>query len=110
MPKFTPGPWTAFLLSLEAEILAHGSKDVRIADVFCGTSFTGMGDYYVSEKECHANARLIAAAPEMYEALKECVYQIHLAYSRIPGFPDDAKQAFDNGLAALALANGGKDA
>lgn len=45
------------------------------AGVFHGNTDT---EAITSEEELIANARLIAAAPEMYEALKECVMKMEV--------------------------------
>ena len=90
----TPGPWTA-------SFSFHGTKP-GIGDVWqidaenhavCTTQFC-----YAAETE--ANARLIAAAPELLEAASEALKGLELA-----GF-DRSRQA--NGLrAAIAKATGG---
>lgn len=59
-PKYTPGPW----------ILKPYRKDFSIG-------ISGKSEYVVtvtgmSEKD-RANARLIASAPELLEALQECI-------------------------------------
>ena len=66
--KFTPGSWVSRPLVDGAEVYADSGAP--IADVFCGDAFI-KGHYHVSGAECHANAALIATAPDMYKALKE---------------------------------------
>jgi hypothetical protein len=58
--KFTPGPWMIGFKHDEMGVIAPGP--VAIAD--CNY------DPALSESEKQANARLIAAAPEMLEALR----------------------------------------
>ncbi|MCY4318329.1 MAG: hypothetical protein OXE76_03895 [Alphaproteobacteria bacterium] len=61
-PKFTPGPWR---VSLSDECAVVDRDGCDIAD--CGA-------LYESEPEqCEANARLIAASPDMLEALKAII-------------------------------------
>jgi len=61
MGKHTPGPWTF----TKARTIIHISNGVRpIAEVPC------RADKRTVYPEAEANARLIAAAPEMLEALK----------------------------------------
>lgn len=63
--KFTPGPWTV------SEYTNYDGWSV-FADVI-GCVAERWPAYTMSEDqktEAHANARLIAAAPELYEALK----------------------------------------
>jgi hypothetical protein len=70
-PKFTPGPWE---LGDEAPLTIY-AKD--------GYAVTGIADADESEggrpEEDVANAHLIAAAPEMYEALDVAADIIHAA-------------------------------
>tara|TARA_R110002020_G_scaffold76552_1_gene193875 strand:- start:1124 stop:1450 length:327 start_codon:yes stop_codon:yes gene_type:complete len=74
-PTFTKGPW-----KLENEVMTQlGGKGVycrtvrqsegfRIADVFAPSE--GVTGTTEKRNEDHANARLIAAAPELYEQCK----------------------------------------
>ena len=63
MSKHTPGPWYAGTKSVTAsETENRLGLDVRI--------FGGNRD------DNKANARLIAAAPEMYETLKALIYEL----------------------------------
>jgi hypothetical protein len=55
-PSFTPGPW--MLTAMGGQTLVHVETE-RVARVFTRNGI--------------ANARLIAAAPELYEALSEVV-------------------------------------
>ena len=61
MSKFTKGEW--HLAPLTGEVRANGS---RIAKVYGATEF----NHSRNAEECAANARLILAAPAMYEALQ----------------------------------------
>ena len=65
-PKFTPGPWgnVDFALSNEIGTL----KNPLIAVV--------QSRHCDSPDELRANAHLIAAAPELYEALEECAIDL----------------------------------
>jgi hypothetical protein len=67
MAAHTPGPW---IVDLEYRVDAEGNMDG--ADQVCAE--TGHTVAFIStgmrEDEHHANAHLIAAAPEMYGALK----------------------------------------
>lgn len=63
---FTPGPWTYD----PYWSLIHGPKAVEIAAVHAATQH---GEKRARLDTAQANARLIAAAPAMYEALKELV-------------------------------------
>lgn len=59
-PKFTPGPWRAGLSIYKSQAIVVADKGGQIADVFA-----------YEEEQAKANAALIAAAPEMYEALAD---------------------------------------
>lgn len=57
----TPGPWAKLIYSVHAQT-KPGIYGIQVAE----TSFE---DNDMSHEECEANARLIAAAPELLEAL-----------------------------------------
>jgi len=59
---FTPGPWHITGIDEDTTVAAVNiyGNNVWVADTFAGAH---------DLKECESNARIIAAAPEMYEAL-----------------------------------------
>ena len=62
MTDYTPGPW-----EWDKSMGTWVKMDGRV-----GARIIGIGKYpEVSDSEVHANARLIAAAPDMLEALEE---------------------------------------
>lgn len=65
MPYFSQGKWK--YAESSREIFAAQSEDAPFVLAIAEISF----DNDVSEKEKHANGRLIAAAPELYEAVCE---------------------------------------
>lgn len=70
--KFTKGPWVSHGSGVSTE--AFGLKPDRTHGYGCGPTFVcclNDGEYheYTDKKEQEANAHLIAAAPELYEAL-----------------------------------------
>lgn len=65
--KHTPGPWELDQVSLCIYGWSEDERCIRLAD--CGAA----DDDAISEDELEANARLIASAPELLEALKECL-------------------------------------
>ena len=113
MQKFTPGPWRA----------------CRAGDCSCGQIFGGDGNSVVArafgradldeadvvpdEAAQLANARLISAAPELVEALRDVTQHLHVLSA---GEVDDPKagitgwrechEAIDRARAALAKATG----
>jgi hypothetical protein len=84
-PKWTPGPWVWWP---KTGILATESRDGR---------WIVSGE--LSSANAEANARLIAAAPELYEALKGII-------GWCPTDNQRSIAAFDKALAALAKARG----
>lgn len=58
--SFTPGPWTA---------VHHSDGIITVRDF----NRTPIADIWLVGKATEANARLISAAPELYEALKGLV-------------------------------------
>ncbi|CAB4122389.1 hypothetical protein UFOVP37_8 [uncultured Caudovirales phage] len=96
MSKHTPGPW-AMPDSGQGRISkvgANGGWDGLIATADCG-------DYARSRSEGLANARLIAAAPELLEALKDMLDGHEDACT---GYGEGAA---DKARAAIARATGG---
>lgn len=61
--RHTPGPWIA--VGWQVEILSAGAPDI------CNTNPETFGQHGRSYEERCANANLIAAAPELLEALKD---------------------------------------
>jgi len=73
--KYTPGPWnkTEDKLTQQYYIARpYGKSVLHIANV----TKEDIG-YGISEEEYHANASLIAAAPELLEACKEALEALH---------------------------------
>lgn len=96
-PKWTPGPWTVLITGM------RGSFHIPQAQAHeAGHADDGVDGYSVSK----ANAQLIAAAPELYEALANLVSRFEQA-CRYAG--SDAKfigEATTKARAALASARG----
>ena len=70
MSEFTKGKWVydePFGVIFSYETYA----------VIANVQGAGTGSCFCSTQEGQANARLIAAAPEMYELMKECMKKIH---------------------------------
>lgn len=65
-PTFTPGPWNAE----DGEALVFAANGLRVADAHCDDQPD------MSEDQEDANARLIAAAPELYAALTKLRDQV----------------------------------
>jgi len=85
-PKWTPGPWRMDLSGVE-------SKHQRVCDVLAS-----------SLAERNANARLIAAAPELYAALESLLTHDSAAGPcDVPGLKCDC---YERARAALKRARG----
>lgn len=101
MSKHTPGPW-AMPDSGQGRISkvgANGGWDGLIATADCG-------DYARSREEGLANARLIAAAPNLLEALKTARSMLAICAGPIPS--NDERDAIAWADAAIAKATGEK--
>ena len=78
-PKFTPGPWW---------VLHEGSSEVSVQTdgaCICSLNYDPLPKEEVQKHL--ANARLIAAAPELYDACVEAVY--HICFDCMGGFRHD---------------------
>ena len=95
--QHTPGPWIVAtdkvsVLSITAVDMANQKPCPKVVD--CASGYDAM-----SYEEAQANARLIAAAPELLEAL---VSMLHLRK-----MPDEvAECVLDRAVAAIAKAKG----
>ena len=70
MSKHTPGPWTMRESNFAFHIYGVFKKS---KNAFITAAYWRNADYGASRTEAEANARLIAAAPEMLNALKYIV-------------------------------------
>jgi hypothetical protein len=97
MSKFTPGPWRINRHGFETSYLCHefieGDSGIAVFGVW----------HPENHKEQEANARLIAAAPELYEALKDLLDVCHCENNCAP---DDMTCATNKARAALAKVEG----
>lgn len=103
--QHTPGPW-----DLPNAAARHGSVLVSARR---GDSWDGMiatcdaGDYARSAAEGLANARLIAAAPDLLASLSELTEVLPGLISQLPyGAPMSLSEMHDRALAAIAKAQG----
>jgi hypothetical protein len=88
MSKHTPGPWSQHLVKVQRDITGPHGQSIAYTR---GADWSGDK----SESEELANARLIAAAPELLEALREVV-----------AISDRKHDAWDKAHAAMAKAAG----
>ncbi len=110
-PKFTPGPWKAHNDIVTADIPRGEYRTTAVA--YTGDEWRHLGGLCYGDEE-DANARLIAAAPEMYEALRSMVAGFKPFTFRpvgAPGSPareeqDEQNRAHAAARAALAKVEG----
>lgn len=94
--QFTPGPWEARDTCSQQERWVVGADH----------PYSDSHKLAVArEIETEANARLIAAAPELYEALDELTRSFRLIYE-VNGDDPDHTTVFPKAAAALAKARG----
>lgn len=84
---FTPGPWHATYFT------GHPFTYKVVPSHMAARSSFGMDDF-PSHDEAEANAHLIAAAPEMYKALKNVWERVEFK-----NYPDEMRQLVENALA-----------
>lgn len=106
-PKWTPGPWRVGLYDAGDCSWHSGTPSIEAPeDLDCAiVHWDGFAQQYWrsarGDAEIHANAHLIAAAPELYEALAEAEEQLSLLAKR----PDD-NWWVQKARAAMARARG----
>lgn len=101
--KFTKGPWTnsgeghyIVARNSDGELVRHNS----IAKVF-------PDDQHSPDEETRANAKLIAAAPELYKALKRLKYHTEILTRKAqmtPQFQHGIEDALAEAFSALTKA------
>ena len=97
MSGHTPGPWTCHtfgFITADRQIIPHYVLNK-----------TGNTVQAVSQDEAHDNARLIAAAPELLETLKECGKLLRDMLDREELTPEDMDLEIQV-VAAIAKAEG----
>lgn len=96
MSKFTPGPWHKQQLTKSWGIYdQQGTSVARVADA-----------YGVASERRQADARLIAAAPEMYEALRQIVMLDDDAHPGLATWHEARAKAHEAARAVLAKVEG----
>ena len=92
--KHTAGPWRAKVweypdaIPPRRELIIENGKFVV---AHCAWDEGKDNPYTIHTSEAEANARLIAAAPELLEALKDCVEKIEnsVGWNAVDIFPED---------------------
>lgn len=106
--KHTPGPW-----SIDQNDLALRGQFLDINTDYAGVLVASVVDLDYDRPECEANARLIAAAPELLESLQE-ILDASDAELKGQGSDHDPECPFcskaDKARAVIAKATGQADA
>ena len=71
--KHTPGPWTLTFDGTGILALSKKGTFIKVAESLTVQLVDGTGDHSLTPAKVAANARLIAAAPELLEALEVLV-------------------------------------
>jgi hypothetical protein len=102
--KFTPGPWVAG--SVHEDEYGFEVVNVGKGESFSGAAFAEESICQVfsmnNEGQFSANAHLVAAAPELYEALDDLLEQC----TAEDGDPEDYIAALKRGNEVIAKARG----
>lgn len=101
--NFTPGPWKVRTLNCEDH---RGMGWVEGAN---GTDIACCGAMDVWEHENKANAHLIAAAPDLLEALRQTVDSLDYWFRRYGDPHGCESQMMQNARAAISKAEGGNN-
>ena len=101
--KHTPGPWEVFDDVEGCEF--PGIDNAGESIVLCGSIFDDGGIRGDTKEERLANARLIAAAPDMLEAIEETLQSVVM--NRLHDTIEISRDAIELLRAALAKAKGG---
>ena len=82
MSKFTPGPWVADL-HIYPVMVSSQSETWPLVDEL-GNEEGRTGSFICNTGNNKANARLIAAAPELLDELENCVDLLNIAFPDVP--------------------------
>lgn len=105
--QHTPGPWEQSIKGYDSDFFVEGEWEIAI----CGSDkhdgelppmIAAVTNLSLVDEEAEANARLIAAAPDLLEALQSLV-DMDVAYQRGP----KVAEAIENARASIAKATGG---
>jgi hypothetical protein len=100
--KHTPGPWD-YSAKLSASENHRGFRIWEHGDSWVLADVMPMDE---DGKQGEANARLIAAAPELLEALQECKQLLDMVLCVSGGLPPEANGPAAKALAAVRKATG----
>lgn len=111
--QFTPGPWFASPYSsiVGIGVLGVGGRviaSVAVAPGFNPTAKHDKQEHVEYAAEIGANARLIAAAPDLYEALTVCCRRLRVCAATGGNSPDMIETLMEQFEAPLAKVRGGQ--
>ena len=107
MSKHTPGPWSVER-SNKHGIIWIDAAESRLGDI-CDLYHITASDQLVAKDNAEANAKLIAAAPDLLEACKMFAEWLHEDNQHSPNSPyqiDRHAKAVKTTMAAIAKAEG----
>ena len=102
MSKHTPGPWE--LRGWSVKCPTNNFRVARIGEP--DKALRQFGDYEDMEAECRANARLIAAAPDLLAALKDALRSARHDFDAGEKGEAEFRAAYSEQFAAIAKAEG----
>jgi hypothetical protein len=70
--KHTPGPWEYKVVKNKIRVIIKQNTVLTLGTIY----YDDCNEPSCCKSEEHANAKLIAAAPELLEALQELIYQL----------------------------------
>jgi len=90
--RHTPGPWKRDTNDYDHSIEITDKNGKPIASVYSDELLVGEWDFIMTQDEAKANVDLIVAAPELYEALKELLYQLDDLASNLDKWLENASK------------------
>ncbi|CAB4156064.1 hypothetical protein UFOVP673_37 [uncultured Caudovirales phage] len=109
MSKHTPGPWSIFTDDKHKHNAGIEAENFSIVTIGYFDETPGIDDSGVkgnTEEEALANAHLIAAAPDLLEALEKCAAVIGAPQEGHWATDDEVNDAYDSAVAAINKAKG----
>lgn len=96
--SYTPGPWSFTEAGNESFIVVHPNKNI-LARISFSPKY--MKDQQLNYEEGKANAKLIAAAPELLEACQSIFNSMNESANMSIAAKEHYKEAMDKCLAAI---------
>lgn len=106
--KFTPGPWK-FIDATKVASMQYSPKCVIKSGnkLIASFSWNDLSPFFPAKGESQANAHLISAAPDMYEALASAIDLVERDVIRVrPSEREELMSALEAWNTALAKARG----